>query len=310
MIASLSADPATTFPEPFAASATLLAQLSHVRKRFGPRWVLDDVDLDVRQGEVVVVLGPNGAGKTTALGILTGLRPADGGTASLFGGNPCNPEVRRALGVTPQELDFPAMLRVHELLDLVRAHYPEPLATAYLLERFGLADLRNRFSSALSGGERRRLAVALAFAGNPRLACLDEPTTGLDVESRRSVWTCVREYVASGGTVLLTTHYLEEAEALATRVVVIAHGATIFEGSVAEIKRRVGHKRVSLRANELPALHRAYDVTREGERFVLHATDADALVDELRERGVTYSDLEIQAVTLEEAFLRLTELAS
>jgi ABC-2 type transport system ATP-binding protein len=308
MTLSLSAE--TTRPAPPALHAAVLARLAGVRKRFGSRWALSGVDLDVREGEVLVVLGPNGAGKTTALSILTGLRPADGGEVSLFGADPRDAAVRRGLGVTPQDLEFPAMLRVRELIDLVRGHYPNPLARDTILERFELTHLRDRYASALSLGERRRLAVAFAFAGNPRLACLDEPTTGLDVESRRAVWRALRAYVEHGGSVLLTTHYLEEAEALATRVVVIAGGMTIFEGSVAEIKARVGVKRVSLRAESLPALLEADDVAREGERFVLRTANADALLEELRSRGVAFSDLEIQAVTLEEAFLRLTERAS
>jgi len=308
MTLSLSAD-ITRAPRR-ARPAAVLARLVGVRKRFGSRWALSGVDLDVREGEVLVVLGPNGAGKTTALSVLTGLRPADGGTVELFGADPRDAAVRRGLGVTPQDLEFPAMLRVHELVDLIRAHYPNPLPTETILERFELVHLRDRYSSALSLGERRRLAVAFAFAGNPRLACLDEPTTGLDVESRRAVWRALRAYVEHGGTVLLTTHYLEEAEALASRVVVIAGGVTIFEGSVAEIKARVGVKRVSLRAESLPALVQADAVAREGERFVLRTANADALLEELRSRGVAFSDLEIQSVTLEEAFLRLTELAS
>jgi ABC-2 type transport system ATP-binding protein len=310
MTASLSAENTTIVPAQPGAPAAVLARLAGVRKRFGARWALNGVDLEVREGEVLVVLGPNGAGKTTALSVLTGLRPADGGTVSLFGGDPRDARVRSELGVTPQDLDFPSMVRVHELIDLIRAHYPNPLPAETILERFGLAHLRDRYSSALSMGERRRLAVAFAFAGNPRLACLDEPTTGLDVESRLAVWAELRAYVARGGTVLLTTHYLGEAEALATRVVVIAGGGTIFEGSVAEIKSRVGRKRVSLRAESLPALVNADDVVRDRDRFVLHTANADALLDELRERGVALTDLEIQAATLEEAFLRLTEHAS
>jgi ABC-2 type transport system ATP-binding protein len=310
MTSSLSADPIIIVPAPSVAPAPVLARLAGVRKRFGARWALNGVDLDVRKGEVLVVLGPNGAGKTTALSVLTGLRPSDGGTVSLFGGNPRDAMVRSALGVTPQDLDFPPMVRVHELIELIRAHYPDPLSTQTILKRFELNHLRDRYSSALSMGERRRLAVALAFAGNPRLACLDEPTTGLDVESRLAVWAALHTYVAHGGTVLLTTHYLEEAEALATRIVVIAGGVTIFEGSVAEIKSRVGRKKVSLRADSLPALVNADDVVRERDRFVLRTANADALLDELRERGVPFTDLEIQAATLEEAFLRLTEQTS
>jgi ABC-2 type transport system ATP-binding protein len=209
----------------------IAAALRGVTKRFGTLVALDDVDLELRRGEVLALLGPNGAGKTTALSIVLGLRRPDDGRAELLGLSPRSCEARAAIGVTPQETSFPPTLRVHEIVDLVRAHFATPVPAAELLSRFGLADSRRRQAGGLSGGERRRLSVALAFAGRPLAVFLDEPTTGLDVEARRSLWQELEAYASAGGTILLTTHYLEEADALATRVAVLVRGRIAAEGS-------------------------------------------------------------------------------
>ena len=214
------------------------AALRGVTKRFGERVVLDDVDLEVGSGEVVALLGPNGAGKTTALSVLLGLRRPDSGRAELFGRDPRDPSAREAIGVTPQEGGFPQTLRVGEVVDLVRAHFARPADRRDLLERFELDEIAGRQTGGLSGGERRRLSVALAFAGRPRAIFLDEPTTGLDVESRRAVWREISTYAGGGGTALLTTHHLEEAGALASRVVLVARGRVVAEGTPAELAAR------------------------------------------------------------------------
>jgi ABC-2 type transport system ATP-binding protein len=190
-------------------------------KRFGDARVLDGFDLVVERGERVVVLGPNGAGKTTAISILLGLRRADLGTVLVCGASPTELSVRRRIGCTPQQTAFPETLRVGEVVDFVRAHYPRPLAQQDTLGRFGLTTLASRRLGGLSGGERRRLACALAFAGDPELVVLDEPSAGLDVESRLGLWRSICE---DGRTVLLTTHSFEEADALATRIVVLRRG--------------------------------------------------------------------------------------
>jgi ABC-2 type transport system ATP-binding protein len=225
--------PSPAFGRPMSAAA-----LRAVSKRFGETLALDGVDLEVRAGEVVALLGPNGAGKTTALSILLGLRRPDAGCAELFGEDPRRPSARVAVGVTPQESGFPPTLRVGEIVDLVRAHFPDPAPSAELLERFGLTGVARRQAGGLSGGERRRLSVTLALAGRPRAIVLDEPTAGLDVESRLSVWREIRVYATGGGTALLTTHHLEEAEALASRVVLLARGRLIAEGTPAELSAR------------------------------------------------------------------------
>jgi ABC-2 type transport system ATP-binding protein len=300
-------NPADRMSTSNARQPLVLARLAAVRKRFGSRWALNGIDLEVRSGEILVILGPNGAGKTTALSILTGLRPADSGTVQLLDGDPRDARVRRGLGVTPQDMDFPALLRVEEIVELVRIHFPKPLATDQVLARFELTELRSRYASALSFGERRRLAVAVAFAGHPRLVCLDEPTTGLDVESRQAVWRALREYTAGGGTVLFTTHYLAEADELATRVVIVDGGRTIFEGLADQIKAQVGKKRVRLHATDLPSLDTAEIIKHESGRYFLSTGNADAVVEELVRRNIAFSDLEIYSPTLEEAFLSLTE---
>jgi ABC-2 type transport system ATP-binding protein len=211
------------------------AALRTVTKRFGSVVALDEVSLEIASGEVVALLGPNGAGKTTALSILLGLRRPDRGHAELFGDDPRRSSARRAIGVTPQEDGFPPTLRVAEILDLVRAHFPGPVTRGELLDRFRLVGLARRQAGGLSGGERRRLALALAFAGRPRAVFLDEPTSSLDVEARRAVWHEIEVFAGEGGTVLLTTHHLEEAETLATRIVLLAAGRLVAEGDVAEL---------------------------------------------------------------------------
>ena len=287
--------------------APLLAELTNVEKRYGARTALAGLSLELRRGEIVVVLGPNGAGKSTAISILTGLRRADAGTVRLLGGDPRDANVRRELGVTPQNLDFPPTLRVHEIVSLVRCHYPDPLSLEDTLAQFELNHLKDRLAASLSLGEQRRLAVAIAFAGKPRIAVLDEPTTGLDVESRRAVWRAVRGYAAAGGTVLLTTHYLEEAEALASRVVVVHEGRVVFTGSVDQIKSRMGVKRVVLRHPTATPIGDVAEITRENDRYVLRTRDVKLIVETLIARGVQFDDIEILPITLEEAFLKLTE---
>ncbi|NGM15076.1 ABC transporter ATP-binding protein [Verrucosispora sioxanthis] len=284
----------------------ILARAEQATRRYGDVLALDRVDLDVRAGELVGLLGPNGAGKSTLLNLLVGLRRPTGGRVLLFDGDPRDPAYRRWVGVTPQETGLPGSLRVGEVIDFVGAHFPDPVPRAELLDRFGLADLARRQTGGLSGGQRRRLAVALAFVGRPRLVLLDEPTTGLDVEARHALWEAIRAFHADGGTVLLTSHYLEEIEALAQRVVVIGQGRVLADDSVAAIRGVVGLRRVSLTADELPTLPDVVRVERDRERIHLLTGDADQLVRDLVTAGVSFRDLEVRPTSLEEAFLTIT----
>jgi ABC-2 type transport system ATP-binding protein len=275
-----------------------VAELDDVTKRFAAVTALDGVTLSLAEGEVLALLGPNGAGKSTAIAVLLGLRAPDTGAARLFGLDPRRPPARRRVGVVPQETAFPPTLRVAELVDLVRRHYARPDPAPALAARLGLESLLRRQLGGLSGGERRLVAVALAFAGRPALLVLDEPTTGLDGATRRRVWDAVRLHAADGGSVLLTTHHLEEAEALASRVVVLEDGAVTAAGTVAEIRRSAGLTRVSFRAP--PALTLA-GAARNGPRLSIDVGDAGALVESLVRRGVPLPDLEVRPLTLEEA---------
>jgi ABC-2 type transport system ATP-binding protein len=213
-----------------AASAVTL---EHAEKRYGDLVALRSVDLTIDPGEVVGLLGPNGAGKSTLVSLVVGLRRPSGGRVRVFGGDPRDWRARRRIGVTPQDMGFPPTLRVREILALARAHGSPRTSVQELVERFALAGLERRQAGGLSGGQRRRVALALAFAADPDLAVLDEPTTGLDVESRRSAWEAIASFARDGGSVLLTTHSLDEARALARRIVVLSRGTVVADGDVA-----------------------------------------------------------------------------
>jgi len=274
------------------------ALLDSATKRFGSTTALAEVSVAVERGEVIALLGANGAGKTTALALLLGLRAPDGGRARLLGLDPRSPAARRGVGVALQESAFPATLRVRELLELVRSHYSSPAPVTELLGRFGLDPLVRRQLGGLSGGERRRVAVALAFAGRPELVVLDEPTAGLDPDARRDLWDVVRTHSAGGGTVLLTTHYLEEADALAHRVVLLDRGVVVADESVAQLKAAAGLTRVSFRASARSPVDRA---ERTGDRLSILTADAGAEVARLVGAGVPLPELEVRPLTLEEA---------
>ena len=309
---------------------TPVIEAEHVTRRFGDVVALDDVSLAVRPGELVGMLGPNGAGKTTLLSLVSGLRKPDSGVVRLFGGDPRNPASRARLGSTPQETGLPPTLRVAEVVDFVARHYPEPRSVGPLLDQFGLTAMARRQTGGLSGGEKRRLAVALALVGNPALVLLDEPTTGLDVEGRHMLWAALREYHATGGTLVLTSHYLEEVQALAERVVVIDHGHVLADDALDAVIGRVAVRRVSLtlgsgsrsRSGSLPGsrsgsgsgrdlaglaeLPGVVDVREEAGRIELLASDADATVRALVGHAIDFSGLEVRSASLEEAFLSLT----
>ncbi|MFE1365456.1 ABC transporter ATP-binding protein [Streptomyces anulatus] len=285
----------------------VVARAIGVTRHYGDTVALDNVDFTVREGEFIGLLGPNGAGKTTLLNSLLGLRKPTSGRIELFGGSPTNPASRRFIGVTPQESGVPPTLRVSEAVDFVAAHFKETEDRDELLERFDLTKEARRQAGGLSGGQKRRLALALAFVGRPRLVILDEPTTGLDVESRRMLWDRIREFHEGGGTVLLTTHYLEEIEALAKRVVVIAKGRIRADDSVGAIRGMAHMQRVSMNAGPLPDLPGVISEERTEERVELMTHDADQLVRALVRQGVEFSGLAVQQATLEEAFLVISQ---
>jgi ABC-2 type transport system ATP-binding protein len=289
-----------------AVSSPSVASLVAVSKTFGAVRALDRLDLELRQGEVVGLLGPNGAGKSTAISILLGLRRPDEGRAALFGRNPRETRARQRIGVVLQEVSLPPVLRVGELVELVRAHYEDPAPQAELLERLDLGELAGTQIGGLSGGQRRRLAMALALVGRPHALFLHEPTAAIDAGGRRVLWRELSAFAAAGGAILVTTQQLEEAERYATRLVVISHGRIVGEGTVGEIRARVGKATVRLRAEQLPQLPGAIVVESTLDRHVVHVDDPERYVAELVRSGIRYHDLEVARPSLEDAFVTLT----
>ncbi len=223
-------------PTSSQSSPGTAASLVNAAKRYGAKVALDGLTLDIERGRITALLGPNGAGKSTTVSLLLGLSSPDSGRVQLFGQSPHEIRARQRLGVMLQSAALPDTLRVGELLRATASYYPHPQPIAEVARSAGLGELLERPYGKLSGGQQRRVQFGLAICGKPDLLCLDEPTVGLDSESRASVWQAVRSRVADGCAVLLTTHYLEEAEALADRVAVLAGGRLVMDGSVEEIR--------------------------------------------------------------------------
>jgi ABC-2 type transport system ATP-binding protein len=292
----------------------VLAELLGASKTFGTGaaavHAVAGVDLAVRAGELLAVLGPNGAGKTTALSILTGLSAPTRGTARLFGRDPRNLAARRRMGVMLQSSGVPDTLRVGELLTAFRGYYPAPMPFASVVEAAGLRGLENRLFGTLSGGQQRRVLFGIALCGDPELVFVDEPTTGLDAEVRRALWATLRDLAASGRGVVLTTHYLEEADTLADRIVVLHQGRVIVDGSPSQVKSLVPGRRISVEstvaateASRWAAVHHA---ARHGARLELLVSEAEPVVRELLARDLSATGLTVTEPTLEDAFLTLT----
>ena len=287
-----------------------VSQLEGVTKRYGDVIALDDATLRVRSGEVLAVLGPNGAGKTTAVNLMLGLMRPDEGAVSLFGTSPEDVAAKVRIGAMLQISGVPPTLTVREHLTSFAAYYPAPLPVAQVIELAGLTHVADRQYGKLSGGQKQRLHFGLAMIGDPDLLFLDEPTTGLDVESRRRFWHQVREFLSGGRTVVLTTHYLEEADALADRIVLLDHGRVLAEGSPAEIKARTAGKVVrastNLSASKLATLPGVTHVDHIGVTVQLLTTEAESTVRALLAADDTLTDLEVTGSSLEEAFLAIT----
>lgn len=296
---------------PGVTTSAVVATLECVSKNYGDIHALRNVNFAVRAGQVLALLGPNGAGKTTAVKLLLGLLQPSSGNARVFGGDPTNPQNRMRTGAMLQVGRVPETLRVAEHIDLFSSYYSNPLPIDEVLAASGLEKLRDRKFGDLSGGQRQRTLFALAICGDPDLLFLDEPTVGLDVEARRSLWEGIRRLVRRGKTVLLTTHYLEEADALADRVAVISRGEIIAEGTPAEIKAQTSGKRIrcvtSLSLHSLLQIPGVTEVKTDREVVEIHAGDAEPVVRALLARDASLSGLEITSAGLEEAFLALTK---
>jgi ABC-2 type transport system ATP-binding protein len=289
----------------------LAVRLSGVSKSFGAVRAVDRLDLDIAPGEAVALLGPNGAGKSTTIGMMLGLSRPDAGTVSVFGLDPTRAVRAGHVGAMLQDAGFVPNATVRDLVELARALYPNPLPTKEILATAGLTALAGRRLDKLSGGEAQRARFAFALAGDPKLIVLDEPTAGMDVGTRQAFWAAMRRYTAAGHTVLFATHYLEEADDFADRVVVIARGRVIADGSGNEVKKLAGGRTVAFSLNGAPTadldrLPGVRAVQVKGDRAELRTEDADATVTALVHSGRTWHDLEVTTAGLESAFLALT----
>jgi ABC-2 type transport system ATP-binding protein len=289
-----------------------IATVDGVTRRYGPVTAVDGLSLQIRRGQTVALLGPNGAGKTTTVELLLGLAQPDAGVVGLFGGPPADAVAAGRVGAMLQDAGLPQGARVAELLGLVRSLYPDPLSLADTLRLADLEPLAQRQVQRLSGGQRQRVRLALALAGNPELLILDEPTAALDVDARRTFWDRVRAYVSAGRTVLFATHRLEEADAVADRVVVIAGGRLLADGTPDQVKAQAaGRSTISVAADglsrylleNLPAVQ---TVRQDRGRLTLSTSDPDATIRALLQHAPHVQDLEVTRAGMEEAFLHLT----
>jgi len=294
-------------------------EVENLRKNYGPVEALRGVSFAVKEGELFGLLGPNGAGKTTTVEILEGMRTPDSGTARVCGLDPrkSGAELKEQIGAVLQSTALPEKLRVAEALELFSSFYSHRRDLEVLLERFGLAEKKRAFYAQLSGGQKQRLALAMALVNEPQVLFLDEPTAGLDPQVRREMYAILEELRREGKTILLTTHYIEEAERLCDRVAIIDHGRVIALGSPRELKQRSGgatriEATLANPASDgaLRQLDGVADGRRIADRYVLHSTRPTqtivALVRWLEAEGNELQSLQIAAPTLEDVFIELT----
>lgn len=288
-----------------------LARLDNVAKRYGNLVALQGLNLTVNAGQILALLGPNGAGKTTAVSLLLNLIEADSGQVSLFGSPPRNRAARQRIGVMLQSTELPETLRVAELIALTQSYYPHPRNLNELCAMAGIADLLQRSYGKLSGGQQRRVQFALAICAKVEILFLDEPTVGLDIQAREALWRTLRTLVAQGCAVVLTTHYLEEAEALADQVMVIANGAVIAQGSVEAIRARVALRRIrcvsSLSLARIQQWVEIDSAVQEGAYLTIQTLHAEVVTRRLLQADPALCQLEIKRAGLAEAFIELTK---
>jgi ABC-2 type transport system ATP-binding protein len=298
-----------------AGTTTSGIQLTGLTKSFkspqGPVHAVRGIDIAIAPGETVALLGPNGAGKSTTIDMLLGLLRPDSGSVSVFDMTPEEAIAAGAVGAMLQVGGVIQYLTVRELITMVASLYPHPLDVDEVIELTRIGDLADRRTTKLSGGQTQRLRFAICLISNPDLLVLDEPTVALDVEARRDFWTTMREFAARGKTVVFATHYLEEADAYADRIILMAHGRIVADGAATEIKAHVGLRtiRATLPDPDLPALAALAGVTNvdtRGDAVILNCSDSDAALRAMLPAFPSAHDIEVTGAGLEEAFLQLT----
>jgi ABC-2 type transport system ATP-binding protein len=284
---------------------------SGLTKSFGAVRAVRGLDLELQRGSTVALLGPNGAGKTTTIDMLIGLTKPDAGTVSLFGRTPSEAVKAGSIGAMTQTGQLIDYLSVRELVTMIAAIYPAPLKVDEALQISGASAFADRMTRKLSGGETQRVRFATALVADAELLVLDEPTAALDVEGRRDFWRAMRDFAARGKTVIFATHYLEEADAYADRIILMSHGRIVADGAPTEIKATVGGRiiRATLPDVDVTALSSLRGVTgvdRRGDAVTLNCTDSDATLRDLLGAYPAIRDIEVRGAGLEEAFLELT----
>jgi ABC-2 type transport system ATP-binding protein len=302
------------------AQQDTVASLTHITKRYANGVLaLDDLSLSLRRGEIVALLGPNGAGKSTAVKLMMGLSSPTSGNVGIFGADPRQTSTRLRTGVMLQVGKAPEMLRVREQVNIFRGYSTNPMPYADIIRAAGLEGIEARMFGQLSGGQKQRVLFALALAGDPDLIFLDEPTVGLDIEARRGMWAQIRSLASRGKTVLLTTHYLEEADALAHRIVVISKGRVVCEGTPAEVKSlgsavsgnstsrslKIIRCATSLATVTILAISGVTSAETLGNLTVITSTQPESTLRELLALDQNLGSLEVQSPALEDAFLAL-----
>ncbi|OQQ18170.1 sulfate ABC transporter ATP-binding protein [Streptomyces sp. M41(2017)] len=295
-----------------AAATTSVVGFESVTKSYGDVRAVDALTLDLHPGETVALLGPNGAGKSTTLDLLLGLKNADSGTVRVFGTSPREAIVAGRVGAMLQSGGLMDEVTVGELVKLACDLHPRPYRVTDVLSRAGITQIADRKVNKLSGGQEQRVRFALATAGDSDLIVLDEPTTGMDVTARQAFWATMREQADQGRTVLFATHYLEEADAIADRVLVLHRGRLLADGTAAEIKARAGARRVAfdlegpIDETPLRALPFLASIDVSGQTVRIQSADADATVHALYGLGVYPRNLEVAGLGLEQAFVAIT----
>ncbi|UQD52274.1 ABC transporter ATP-binding protein [Bacillus methanolicus] len=290
-----------------------IVSVKNVTKTFHNKTAVNDVSFSIRKGEVVAILGPNGAGKTTTISMMLGLLKPTSGEIRLFGLLPQEKSVREKIGTMLQEVSVIEGLKVKELLELIRSYYPHPLPLQELITLTGLTeqDLKT-MAEKLSGGQKRRLNFALALAGNPELIIFDEPTVGMDITSRNRFWQTVEKLAGQGKTIIFTTHYLQEADDVAQRILLFNEGRIIADGTPSEIKSRISKKSVSFVVDPAKSLESLYkhpvidNIFRKDGRVIVQTDDTDKILELLFLEKIGARDIEIERGKLEEAFEELT----